>query len=175
MGGKFKIIGALIFALLCNCKKQMSIENSARELISQNINVLIDSVESFDMSKIQRPKKFRNIKVEKITVGLLDSILIEKSDLNAFVKKSKTNFLQFNIKEDDLINFKANYKINIVKINNYDINVLFIRLSNLTVSEDEASIIVTKVRGISMIKNRYFFKKKKEEWVFIRKEMVSMG
>lgn len=172
MDGKFKIIGIIIFALLCSCKKQENIENSGRELITQNINVLIDSIESFDMSRIQRLEKFKNIKIEKFTVGILDSIIIENSN---FKKIDKNTFLKFNIKKNDLVNFKSSYKINIVKINNYDINVLFVRFSNFQIKEDEASIIVKKNIGISMIKNRYYFKKENGVWVFEKKEFLGMG
>ncbi|RTZ01459.1 hypothetical protein EKM02_05505 [Flavobacterium sp. RSP49] len=175
MDGKLKMIVLMAFVLFCSCKKQNNIKNNGKELIVQNINILIDSVEYFDMSKVPRPEKFKNIKIEKITVGLLDSILIEKIDFNKSKKINKTSFLQFNIKDSDLVDFRSDYKINIVKINNYDINILFVRFSNLTINENEASVIVTKVIGISMIKNRYYFKNKKGVWVFIRKELLGMG
>lgn len=172
MIGNYKIVAILVLILFCSCKKQDDKEKG-RELITQNINILIDSIECFDMSKmpvsnvsLKDFKSYKPVKIEQITVGLLDSILIESNE---------KDFSDFNLQKSDLVNFKSEYKINIVKVNNYDINVLFVRFSNFIINEKEASIDVKKNIGISMIKNRYYFKKENDVWVFKKKEFLGMG
>ena len=36
-------------------------------------------------------------------------------------------------------------------------------------------IEVKKVRGIGMVKNRYYFKKKNNVWFFLKKEILGLG
>lgn len=170
MDGKFKIIVILIVAIVCSCKKQVTVENSGRELITQNINVLIDSIEMFDMRLFFVPEKYKNVKTEKISIGLLDSIVVENLS-----NIKETNFIKFNISEKEIHNYKSNYKIAIVKLNNFDTKVLFVRFSNFEINENNASIVVKKVIGISMIKERYYFIKQNDMWVFKKKEFLGMG
>ncbi len=169
---KYLKTAVIIFVLFCSCKKQDSMD-IGREFITQNINILIDSINHFDISKMPvsevSRKDFKNykpIKIEQITVGLLDSILIENNE---------KEFLDFNLQKSELINFKSEYEINIVKVNNYDTNVLFVRFSNFQIIENEASINVKMNIGISMIKNRYYFKKENDVWVFKKKKFLGMG
>jgi hypothetical protein len=178
MIGNFNTLTILIILLLLGCKKpNEELEN--RRLIRQNINVLIDSVESFDISKmpvssVSRKdfKNFRPVKLKPMRICLLDSILAKEDRL-------KTNdgikYLRFNLNKEDLVNFKSNYKIMIVKVNNYDPNILFVRLSNLIIQENKASIEVKKVLGISMLHNKYYFEKENGVWIFKKKEFLSMG
>lgn len=174
MDGKLKIL--ILFCLFWSCKNKNDLDNinknvlnnkTGKEFITQNINFLIDSVERFDMRKIPRPEKFKDIKIEKFKIGLLDSILIEN--------KQGTGFLKFNLDTNNLINFKSEYEINIVKVNNYDINILFVRFSNFKIEKDSASIDVKKTIGISMIKDRYYFKKENNMWIMKKKKWLSMG
>lgn len=174
MVGKLKII--ILFFLFLSCKNKNDLENvrqdvqyskRGKEFVSQNINTLIDSVERFDMSKIPRSNKFKDVKIEKLKIGLLDSVLVEN--------KQGTGFLQFTLATKDLINFKSEYDISIVKINNYDINTLFVRFSNFKIEKDFVSIDVKKNIGISMIKNRYYFKKENNIWIFKDKKLLGIG
>lgn len=174
-----QIIIITFLILFCSCKIRDD-KVIGKELIIQNINVLLDSIECFDTSKMSvtkvSQKDFKNykpVKTEQITIGLLDSILIEKNERLKEINQKK--FLKFNLQKSDLLNFNSDYKINIVKVNNYDNNILFVKFSNFQISEDEASIIVKKNIGISMIKNRYYFKKQNGIWVFKKKEFLGMG
>lgn len=164
-----KKINALfvLFSLMffSSCKQEIKID-SGRELIIQNINVLLDSVERFDTSKMPTSEEFKNVKIEQIKIGLIDSVLVQN------IKDYNSSFI---INRNDLVNFKSNYKIEIVKVNNYDINFLFVSFSNFKIHNDEATIDVKKVIGISMTKDRYFFKNENGHWVFISKENIGLG
>jgi hypothetical protein len=175
----FKISIIIVLVLFCSCKKQED-KDIGRELITQNINILIDSIESFDTSKMPEPnvslkdfKNYKPIKIEQISVGLLDSILIDNDENPQITNQEK--FLKFNLQKSDLVNFKSEYKINIVKVNNYDTNILFVRFSNFQMNKNEANIEVKMNIGISMIKNRYYFKKENDVWVFKKKKLLGMG
>ncbi|WP_123955366.1 hypothetical protein [Flavobacterium cheongpyeongense] len=178
MIGNFKVLRIVIILLLLGCKKQNETEDS-RKLITQNINVLIDSVESFDISKMPvssvSHKDFKNykpLKVKQMTIGLLDSILVKENKLN---KNNETNYLRFNLQKEDLVNFKSHYKIEIVKVNNYDTNVLFVSFFNFSMKGNKSSIEVKKRIGISMIHHKYYFEKENDTWVFKKKEFFGMG
>jgi hypothetical protein len=179
MIGNFKILGIIIILLLCSCKKQNGMVENGRELIKQNINVLIDSIDIFDTSKMPiskvSKKDFKNykpIKIEQIRVGLLDSILVKDVDLKTDVQ---TNYLKFNLQTKDLINLKSKYKIIIVKVNNYDTNFLFVNFFNFKIQGNKASIEVKKNIGISMLHHKYYFEKGNGVWVFKKKELLGMG
>ncbi len=181
MIGNFKISAFLIvFILFFSCNKQNCLKNDeAKELIIKNINILIDSIESFDSSKIPISpvsikdfKNYKTVKIEKMRIGIIDSVLVRTDDLEL---NNQMDYIKFNLQNKDLINFKSNYKINIVKVNNYDINVLFVSFSNFLIKDNNAEITVKKVIGISMIKEIYFFKKEKGIWLFSKKKLIGMG
>lgn len=173
-----KVFFILFCLVLFSSCKQENIVESGRELIFQNINILLDSIESFDTSKMPGPENFKDfkdvkieqIKIDKIKIGLIDSVLVVNRNLKEVVSNSS-----FTITENDLINFKSDYKIDIVKVNNYDVNFLFVSFSNLQIVNDNASIDVKKVIGISMTKDRYFFKNENGGWVFKRKINIGIG
>jgi hypothetical protein len=183
MGGKYKITIILLF-IICSCKNELKTNNKnglntdrEKVFITQNINSLIDSVESFDTSLIPPSKEFKDFKVEKITLGLLDSVFIENDKNFNYInqKKGQLKTFKFKLQESDLVNFKTNYTIKLVKVNNYDNNVLFVNFSNIYMTDNEATIDVKKIIGISMIKERYYFITRNGNWVFKKKELLGMG
>ena len=168
---KFKLLFLLFnLILFSSCKQEIKVD-SGRELITQNINVLIDSVGRFDTSKIpgsKYPNEF-NVKrreIKQIKIGLLDSVLVQN------INEYNSSFI---INRNDLVNFKSNYKIEIVKVNNYDTNFLFVSFSNFQIDSNNATIDVKKVIGIAMTIDRYFFRKEKGQWVFISKRNIGIG
>ncbi len=171
MAGKNYILG-LVVTLFCFCNNHKKNDQIGKELISQNINILLDSIEHFDLREIKRPKKFQKNKIEKIKVGLLDSIIIDKSNLQ---ESKNISFVKFNIIEEDLSKYKSDYVIKIVKINNYDTNTLFVRFSNFEIINNTACITVKKVIGLSMVKNVYYFKRINSIWKFQKKEFLELG
>lgn len=182
MDGKYKIAIILIF-IICSCKNEVKMNNknglntdSQRVFIAQNINSLIDSVESFDTSLIPPSEEFKDFKVEKITIGLLDSVFIENDEnFNINQKKNQLKSFKFKLQESDLVNFKTNYTIKLVKVNNYDTNVLFVNFFNFKIQGNKASIEVKKKIGISMIHHKYNFEKENGVWILKRKELLGMG
>jgi hypothetical protein len=182
MSGKCKITIILLF-IICSCKNELKTNNKnglntdrERVFITQNINSLIDSVESFDTSLIPPSKEFKDLKVEKITIGLLDSVFIENDEnFNYNNQKKSFKYFKFKLQESDLVNFKTNYTIKLFKVNNYDNNILFVNFSNFYITDYEANIDVKKNIGISMIKERYYFIKRNAIWVFKKKELLGMG
>ena len=169
----FKIIFLMVLVIFCSCKKQNNSTNKDREFITQNINILIDSIQYFDISTLPRPEKFKDKEIKKITVGLLDSVFFyDDNYINEWNIKQDVKYV---IQQNDLVNFKSDYKIKLVKFDNYDGNILFIKFSNLQINNDEASIIVKKNIGIAMIKNKYYFKYVNGKWELQKKELLSMG
>lgn len=183
MDGKYKITIALLF-IICSCINEVKMNNknelntdNQRAFVAQNINRLIDSVESFDPSLIPPSEEFKDYKVEKITIGLLDSVFVENDENFDHINQKKTHlkFFKFKLQESDLVNFKNNYVIKLVKVNNNDSNIIFVNFSNFYMSDNEANIDVKKNIGISMIKERYYFIKRNGIWGFKKKELLDMS
>jgi len=70
-------------------------------------------------------------------IGLIDSITFDRSNINV-------NYLEFKINKCDIANTKLNYKINLVKHNNLDSDILFIEMSNFMIKDNIATIEVKK-------------------------------
>ena len=113
------------------------------------------------------PSLNKKIKSEKLTIGLVDSVSYK--GLNPY------NYLAFKLKKSDLSLFKSPYKISLVKEKSNDINTLFVMFSNFRIKDNEAYIVVKKVRGIGMTNDKYYFKKEKGKWVLINKRLISVG
>lgn len=177
MDGIFKnSVFLFLFLTVLSCKneekpkvKSIDLISEGRGLIRQYSNVLIDSVEQFDV----RPPKEKN-DPPKITIGLIDSIPKRREESNLGRTDGHT-FVSFKLKKEDLIKFKSPYKLNFVKENNNDINVVFVTISELSINGEKAYIVVEKVRGIGMINEVYYFKKENGIWTFIKKELSKMG
>ena len=110
---RFSLFFVLFSLILFSSFKQEIKVDRGRELITQNINILLDSVERFDTSKIPASVEFKDVKIEQIKIGLIDSVLVQN------IKDYNSSFI---INRNDLVNFKSNYNIEIVKVNNDDIN-----------------------------------------------------
>ena len=174
MDGKLIIIG-LFTILLYNCNKKVNIQNIGKNLVAQNINILLDSVEGFDMSKIPPSPEFKNKITPKLTLGLRDSITIDTIYTSKENEFESYEYLKFNLNNNDLINFKSDYKLFFQKNQSLNTNVLNIEISNLRINEYKASVEVSKVIGISMTYDRYYFKKENGNWVFKKKENLGIG
>jgi len=169
MDGKLKKMVLISLIVLCGCVKKNHNVDNGHELISQQINTLLDSLDYLNPNRIPRGNS-KSLPVNKFTVALLDSIVTEEA-----ISNGKDDFLKYKIQEDDIINFKQDYKVKLVQINNYDINTLFVKFSNFEISGDDANINVTKTIGVSSVKDKYRFKKDQGVWVFKKKERLSMG
>jgi len=173
MNNKHKtILLSLLFLIIYSCgnnsdikrnfKNQENTRKPEKEFISQTINILLDSLEAFDMSTLPRLEKFKDIKIEPFTIGLLDTVTKEYNE-------------KFKLHQTDIIKFKSNYAIKLVKVNNYDSNILFIKFSNLTLGNNNASIVVKKNIGVAMLKEQFYFIKRNNIWVLEKKKFLGMG
>lgn len=171
-----KIVFVFLFLTVLGCKKEEKpiskneiLISEARNLIRQNSNVLLDSIIQFD---IRLPNEKND--PPKFTIGLIDSI--PKREMKQYLgRMDGDKFTSFKLEKSDLVNFKSPYKLNLVKTNNNDINVLFITFSEVNIDGNHAYVVVKKVRGIGMITNTYYFRKENGKWVFTKKEVDNMG
>lgn len=180
MDGLFKKT-ALIFLLLVviSCKKdEKTISNNTthdnlilegKNLIRQNINVLIDSVIQFDVPLLNQKND-----PPRMTIGLIDHIPTREISSNAG-RTDWNNFVSFKLENKDIKNFKSLYKLNLVKSKNNNTNIVFVTFSEFRIDGDNAYVAVKKVRGIGMINNTYYFKKENGKWVFTKKDTSNMG
>ncbi|MBZ4036839.1 hypothetical protein K6T82_18865 [Flavobacterium sp. 17A] len=172
----FNKIVVVLLALTISCKKEQKIDTVKNDLISEGrsiireySNILIDSVEQFDV----RPANEKN-DAPKITIGLIDSIP-KRTDKSKLGRQDGHTFAVFKLEKEDLINFKSPYKLNLVKENNNDGNVVFVTILEVSINEDRAYIVVKKVRGIGMVEDDYYFKKENGKWIFLIKRLSKMG
>ncbi len=168
-----KILLALTLLIFINCQKHEKLTNtnnlkvnqdlilSGRTLIRENINILIDSVANFDLSSLSKDKESA-----KLSVGLIDSLVIDDVEYYNAVHKN----LKFKIEKNEIKDFKSPYGLKLVKINNDDVNVLFVTFSDFHIFGDRAYLNVKKNLGISMMQATFYFKKEKGKWVFIKKK-----
>ena len=173
-----KSIAIFLILFILGCKKdEKPISNNnhntliseARNLIRQNCNILIDSVEQFDPPLPNRKKV-----MPKLTVGLMDSI--PKRDMSLRMGRSDGDtFAELKLEKADLINFRSPYKLNLVKVKKEDTNILLVTFSELSIKGNHAVVVVKKVRGIGMVENTYYFEKQNGRWVFIKKGFSKMG
>ena len=171
MDGLFKkLVIIFLFLAVLGCKKDVkptsnhdNLVSEGKTFIKQNINILIDSVEQFD---VPLPNG-KNI-MPKITIGLIDSVSYHGIS-------NPYGYLGFKLKKTDLVGFKSPYKINLVIENNNDTNVVFVTFSDFSMKKNYAFIVVKKSRGIGMIKYVYYFRKQKGVWIFTKKDLMNMG
>ncbi len=135
----------------------------ARNFINENCNILIDSINQFDIKSLNKKSKS-----PKLTIALIDTV-----SYRGFLNPNK--FLKFKLQKTDLVNFKSAYMLKLVKANTYDSDVLFVIFSDFKMEKDYAYIGVKKVIGISMINETYYFKKENGKWVFKNKTLINMG
>jgi hypothetical protein len=173
MDGIFNKIVLLLFVLLAiSCKKEDkmdAIKNNliaeGKVLIKQNSNVLVDSLERYDMN-ILHPEG----KLKPLQVALLDSV-----GINERFSRETLKCIRFKLEEGDFSSFKSPYKLNLVKKEVSEVHVLFVSFLNLEIKNDLANIVVKKINGISSTIDRYYFKKQNNKWVLINKHQMSMG
>lgn len=176
MDGIFKkiVFVSLLLTLISGCKKDEKIDTvksdlvtEGRALIKQNSNVLIDSLERYDLAILNKKKG------GALKVALLDSLLI--NERYSKYSSEPFNFFTFKLDKNNISNFKSPYKLYLVQKEISQNNVLFVSFSNLKIDNDIAQIMVIKISGNSSVIDRYYFKKQNNKWIFTSKEKLSMG
>ncbi|MBZ4036840.1 hypothetical protein K6T82_18870 [Flavobacterium sp. 17A] len=173
MDGIFnKIVLLLLVLLTIGCKKKDKkdeVKNNliaeGKILIKQNSNVLIDSLERYDMNIL-----YPEGKLKPLQVALLDSV-----GINERFSRETLKCITFKLEESDFSNFKSPYKLNLVKKEVSEVHVVFVSFLNLEIQNDLANIVVIKINGISSTIDRYYFKKQNNKWIFLNKHQMSMG
>jgi len=175
------LIMALFLLTLMNCTRNDNFKVEGEKLIDSNIEFLLDSIKSFDWTKIPLNKKSIHDKRETFRYELIDVVLVEQnsmrflnSNFNAKLAHSKAISLKIN--PSFISKFKLKH-VALVKKKSNSIYALSIVFSNLLMSDNEryASIVVTKTCGISMKKDVFYFEKRNGKWVYLRKDQLSMG
>jgi hypothetical protein len=180
MEGSFKKIVLIFICLMFICCKDKDYEEhilllnearlkekelikEGRNLILQNSNILIDSAFIFDHNRFN-PKR----KGEKPIIGLIDSVYYKLSGIG-----NDKYLVTFKLSKADLANFKSDYELQLVeKLNeNTTENFLFYTFSNFRIIDNKARIVVEKNYGISMMSATFFFEKRNNVWVFIKKQV----
>ncbi len=184
MEDNFKKIVLIFICLMLMCCKDKDYEehikllNEARlfqrhlikeghQLIQQNSNILIDSAFIFDHNRFD-PK----LKGEKPIIGLIDSISYRLSGA-----RYDKYLIAFKLSKADLVNFKSDYELQLVQNKNECPNgnpaesFLFCTFYDFRIIDNKASINVKKNYGISMMSATFFFEKRNNVWVFIKKTM----
>lgn len=109
-------------------------------------------------------------------MGPLKVALLNSVGINERFSKGTLKCITFKLEESgDLSNFKSPYRLNFVKKEVSEFQVLFVSIFNLKIETDVANILVMKKHGISSTVDRYYLKKQSNKWSFISKEQISMG
>lgn len=172
MDGIFNKIVLVLLVLLVSCKKEQKIDAvknnliaEGKTLIKENSNILLDSLESHDMSLYNKEGGLKPLKI-----ALLDSV-----GINERFSRETLKCITFKLEESDFSNFKSPYKLNLVKREVSESQVAFVSFLNLEIQNNHANIVVIKIYGISSEIDRYYFEKQRNKWVFARKKEISRG
>lgn len=172
MGFFNKIVLVLLLALTISCKKEQEIDvvknnliAEGRTLINQNSSILLDSLEMHDMSLYKKDGGLKPLKI-----ALLDSVCI-----NERFSRETLKCVALKLDESDFSNFNSPYRLNLVKKEVSESQILFVSFFNLKIENNVVNIVVMKRHGIGSTADRYYFEKQNSKWVFIRKQQISMG
>ncbi|WBX98007.1 hypothetical protein [Chryseobacterium gambrini] len=175
--GSFSIV--TIFIIIINCSGEKKYSEIGNKIISQNRNLLFDSLSIFDI------KTKYNVEINKIVDK--DSSIFYNYNLTAidfsFVRKLE-------IKKFDIKNIKS-FQLALPKsfhIDNREYStkniepqgkVIWIDIFNFYIDDknNEAFLMVRKgiKGGIGYKTDIYYFKKTENEWKYIKKNIISIG
>ena len=169
-----KVVGKAIFyitLLLCciSCNNKISTQKYGNIFVQENINVLLDSLKMFDMNAYAKENNLKDIIITKPIVQLKSTVFVDSLE-----SQINNKYLSFNLKKDVLSRLKSDYEVHLVK-NRVDEGNIFVVISNFAISDSTITVDVKKSLGIGMTKDRYFFQKIKQKWVFVRKTNLGIG
>lgn len=166
--GKIFFIGILLLCFV-SCKQTKNNHDYGSHFVECNINILLDSLNMFDMRGVPRPEKFNDIIITKPTVQLKSIV-----STDSFESQINHKYLFFNLKNDVLSRLKSEYEVHLVK-DRVDEGNIFVVISNFAMNDSTVTVDVEKSSGIGMTRDRYFFKKVKQKWIFVRKTNLRIG
>lgn len=178
MGGNFKLVLLYFFLSVVSCQSGKDKDYLIfSKIISENFEVLLNSAEYFDQSKI-----LKNNVDDKIVVDLLDEV-VSIETLNSEKKfKAKFGITDNNLKP---VFYKID-KIPKKEVNGYPINLISkernensvsVQFANFFIDDSKmnSSITVIKRRGIGAISEIYYFKKSNGRWKYEGKDLLFVG
>jgi hypothetical protein len=168
------VVGKIVFTailLLCffSCKQIKNNHDYGSHFVECNINILLDSLNMFDMRGVPRPEKFNDIIITKPIVQLKSIVSVDSQE-----SQMNHKYLYFNLKKDVLSRLKSDYEVSLVK-HRVDEGNIFVVISNFAINDSTITVDVEKSLGIGMTKDRYFFEKVKQKWIFVRKKNLRIG
>ncbi|MDH6254185.1 hypothetical protein M2347_003912 [Chryseobacterium sp. H1D6B] len=175
MAGNFKHLVLILFYFFCfSCQSSEKRSQLGSELISGNLNVLLDNLDYFNTSN------------NSLTVAVYQNVGENKSDQEIIVKNFQN---KFNLKNEKIFDQPIRLEKIPKKIGNYPLFVdtdntfqkrddtLKISFVNLIISENNqyAAVEVIKSLGNGAKYEVYYFKQKNDKWIFQGKELIALG
>jgi hypothetical protein len=175
MVGNFKYL--VLFLLYFSCSSCQDKEKKAQlgnELISKNLNVLLDNLDYFNTSD------------NPLTVGIYQYVGVNKSDQEIIIKKFQDKFSLKNgkifnnfIRLEKIPKKNGRYSLFLDTDNTFQKRHDIIKVSfvNLIISNDNkyASVEVIKSLGSGSKSEIYYFKQINGRWIFESKELIALG
>jgi len=174
MDGNSKyLIFFLLFSFI-SCENKEKKTQLAYELISNNLNILLDDLDYFAISDSHFP------------VGVYQYIGEIESDQNIVIKKFQN---KFDLKNEKIFNETIKIEKTPKTVGNYQLyldtdddfqkinNTIKISFVNLIISKNNryACIEVVKSLGSAAKFEIYYFKQVNGKWIFEGKELLSLG
>lgn len=164
-----KVIYITLFLCCISCNKKISNQKYGNIFVQENINVLLDSLKMFDMNAYAKENNLKDVTIAKPIVQLKSTVFVDSLE-----SQINNKYLSFNLKKEVLSGFKSDYEAYLVK-NRVDEGNIFVVISNFAINDSTTTVDVKKSLGIGMTKDRYFFKKVKQKWVYTRKTNLRIG
>jgi hypothetical protein len=175
MVGNFKYFAFIVlYIALFSCQNKKEKNQLGRELITENLPILMDDLDYFDVSETP------------LSVGIYQYVGEIKSDQSMVIKKFQN---KFNTNNEEIL--KDQIKIEKIpkKIGNHSVflntdntfhkkkDIINISFVNFIISKNKqyASIEVVKSLGSGAKFEIYYFKQNGNKWSFIGKEIIALG
>lgn len=175
MVGNFKyFVFILLYTTLFSCQNKQDKSQLGKELITENLPILLDNLDYFDVSE------------SPLSVGIYQYVGEIKSDQKMVIEKFQK---KFNLNDDEMPEYQIKIEKIPQKIGNYSIflnkdnefhkksNMINISFVNLIISKNNkyASIEVVKSLGSGAKFEIYHFKQDNGKWIFAGKEIIGLG
>ncbi|WP_131368692.1 hypothetical protein [Chryseobacterium luteum] len=175
MVGNFKYLALFALFLSCfSCQNRERKVQLANELITENLSVLLDNLDYFNISN------------DSLTVGVYQYVGEIKSDQKIVIEKFQN---KFNLNDEKIFNEYIKIEKIPKKIGNYSLfldtdntfqkrnNIVKVSFVNFIISRNNqyASVEVIKSLGNGTKFEIYYFKQIDGKWVFDSKELIGLG
>lgn len=169
----------LIFISMMSCSEKVNYTNIGNEIVCQNMNIIFDSLNIFDINKVYNVELDYNVAKDSsifynYNLTKIDSFIIKKLGIRKFNMENIKTF-KLKLPKSFLLN-KRRYSVS--KTNPLG-TVINIELFNFYIDEKnrEAFLMAKKgiKGGIGYKIDIYYFKNVKNKWKYVRKDIVSTG